>query len=143
METYLPLGSLIRILPLYCSSPEELYLRNGRGGEKSNPPQLAGKADRVQHIIRARAAAAASRRKFSSWTILVNYDFVFAPLDQGILLRVATTFITFLFPERKRRRRWKCSVVWNQSMVQFFEDSETGGKRIRGDGSQSDVEVRQ
>lgn len=27
--------------------------------------------------------------------------------------------------------------------VQFFEDSETGGKRIRGDGSQSDVEVRQ
>lgn len=28
-------------------------------------------------------------------------------------------------------------------MVQFVEDSETGGKRIRGDGSQSDVEVRQ
>lgn len=51
METYLPLGSLIRILPLYCSSPEELCLRNGRGRDKSNPPQLAGKADRVQHTI--------------------------------------------------------------------------------------------
>lgn len=51
METYLPLGSLIRILPLHCSSPEELCLTDGRGGEKSNPPQLAGKVDRVQHII--------------------------------------------------------------------------------------------
>lgn len=63
METYLPLGSLIRILPLHCSSPEELCLTDGRGGEKSNPPQLAGKADRVQHIISSKSSSTSSIEK--------------------------------------------------------------------------------